>query len=177
MLKYKGIEVTVTSAGKFTAALDDLPIEDATFEGLQRKIDRKGGKKRVISLPVVGLLDFGGNSWELTEAVEAGKAADLRGTIAAATLRGVNRHTREAQIDGLPKHYELEQILADTPENRELLEKLVEAHKVIDAVNERNLWGRSYTRLSDPEGYEEALLEIEHKHTLQMDNAIDPTTT
>lgn len=164
MLKYKGIEVDVTPNGKFTATVNDADLAADTFEALKTKIDHEAArKKKRLALSVVGIL----------RAHYSSDADDRDGTLGAGIFRGINRHTRSAMIDGIPKNYELDHILADTPANRSLLAQKIAANRLDEKIDSLTLYGEGsgvylgrHGRHADD--YDETMTEIEKKHAEQL---------
>ncbi len=166
---YKGVEINVDSYGIFSAQIGkdhDDEITAKTLEDLKGRIDRANSaeaKRIKVKLPAVGLL-------ELVNYYDRARGRDCE--LHAGNITGINRTTRDLQLDNLPKGYKLDEetVLADTPENRKMLQQLIVARKLMDTVAKRRLWNGGYGRI-DADEYGDKLDEIVKKHAAQMAEA------
>lgn len=156
-MKYAGIEISVDDRGWFVAKSDELEFRADTYEKITAQIDRAQrpeNKKRKVSLPVIGVL----TSSDYAHAQRAGEV------FGGGVLTGINRTSRELQIDGLPKGYKLDKVMAATPANETLLRQLAEAEKRFNDLRgtqqQRSIKVGGYGRV-DPDEYGGLLERVE----------------
>ena len=153
MFEYRGYKIEVTSSGWFSCACDDWKISKTTLSEAQSEIDRvlSAVPKKQISLVVAGILQKR-DTYNYRDA-----------KVYSVTVTGINRTSRELQTPDIPKGFELRNVMADTPENREFLGRYIEARRTVDSVIERTISVPGSGRI-DLDQYEEALKGLEKSY-------------
>ncbi len=161
MWRHKGIKIDLTGEGQFSATVDDVTVFKCSLSDAREAIDKlvAAGSKRKLNLKVIGFLKKQIQSWQQSQE---------EGVIAGAILTGINRTSRALQFEGIPKGYELTDVIADTPENRSHLERLAEFTRysaVIKAAQaEKDLRASGYGRI-EAGNYDEVLDELEKRYS------------
>jgi hypothetical protein len=138
MFTHKKVDIRVDGAGRFLANIADAELFADTLAAIKAKIDAElsATPKRTINLPVVGVV------------TKPGRDVSDKQTVGRATITGVNRTTRELQLDGLPKGCEMGYMLPDTPANVAIVERWLEV-----LAEHGRLYGMFKDRRIKPTGY------------------------
>lgn len=156
--EHKGYTINVTDSGYFQTRVEDVSISKTTLDEVKKAIDKESGRaKRRVSLKVCGILRKTQSGWRSEPF-----PADSR--IGTAIVTGINRTTRDLQIEGVQEGYQFDHILADTPGNQALLTQLMEQERAVGATREtyknRHLAAEGYGRIESGD-YEDTLAKLE----------------
>ena len=182
---YAQAKVYVSNGGTFRAVIDDVVLDSKTYDDGVVKIDnflkKKSAKKRKIALPVVGLI-CDASRWSSMDKEEAT-------VVGSGIVSGVNRTDRGLEFaekiqhpgpipKGVAPHkfekteWTLTRVMADTPENRKMLERFVAVRNEYFDLRKRtggltdNL---GYGRIN-VDDYEDVLAALEENHTKSAAN-------
>lgn len=161
MFSHKGYRIDVSTEGRFSAEItDDYSVSAETLAEVRTKIDRAITEKdkKPIALKVVGIL----------QARDFSRRKESAPKVHRAVAIGINRTSRVLQYADLPKGMEMDDVLADTPENAALLESSIHAKATHERLQreivEREIKVSSYGRIENGKAYDEALAELTAKH-------------
>lgn len=137
MFNHRGFEIAVTDRGQFLCQKDDLEITTYTLKEMQEKIDRiiTAKPKTPLALPVVGILQRPTSRGKTVTGTPVTIKPPLE--MFATTVNGINRTSRNLQFDNLPKGAELDDVIPDTPANRELTVKYLHTKADWDEISEK----------------------------------------
>lgn len=116
---HSGVRIDIDSGGTFVAKVEDVDIREATLDAAKKAIDAAGAKKPKIRLPIVGALRKSRGYWE--------EGNDEPARLHLDAITGVNRTSRDLTFEAVPPGYALSDPIADTPQNRALMESWIEA--------------------------------------------------
>jgi DNA polymerase III delta prime subunit len=165
MWTYKGVQITVDQNGKFRARIADLEINAASRDEAERLISAEisSKDKPKVALKVLGFLSKA-----------AGRHAEANPIkIASAVLIGVNRTSRDLMFEGVPKGYEFEHVVADTPGNKKHLHEYLELRlawrRMEEDHNSRLVGAKLGFGRIDAVEYEKTLKNLTDSHTTSVE--------
>ncbi len=160
--EHKGYKIDITDRGTFTAKVGEVDVMGYTLAEAKEKLEKEAvsAAKRKLNLPVVGIL---------TTRVNNGGTASK---VFRSKLQGVNRTTREWQVDNTPADATVTDLLPDTEANLALLETYLEAKahalSITNSIRVKSLAvGRGYGRIEVGD-YEPILQAIEARYKEQL---------
>lgn len=123
MFQHKGFEIDIDDNGRFSATVGDMKISAKSLEEVKQGIDKEVAEstkeRHKLALKIVGTVGTYRDDLEISRGV----------------VTGINRTSRELQIDPTPKGKEWKSVLPDTPENEELLRKIARLRVEMDLLN------------------------------------------
>lgn len=143
---------------RLVISYDDLRFQAKTLDDIKAQIDKKPKAKKLLALRVIGIPEYVRGTKPKTNAPLTVKA----------TITGINRTSRKLQLGELVSPVvDLDDVLADTPANKKLLEDFQAARELYNdlshVVEARTIKADGYGRI-DPNTYDDHLSKLQSSY-------------